>query len=144
MVRDFLFYLSHLQEFPELIFVDELIAATAYAQALQSIDATGIPFPCHMCLLCEENLANDFVWLFSGSLDSIVVPGEFINAFSQLKGVVEKLNQYYSYYVNNSRIKSTFDIPAEHAFVTDNFGSECKGVGIHVTFRFLFGVSLHK
>ena len=37
-------------------------------------------------------------------------------------GCMRKLEEYYQHYVNNSNIATVFDIPAEHAFITDNYG----------------------
>lgn len=79
---------------PELIFTFELVSIT-YSTAL-----TGtIDNPSH--------LANDRVYLFSGTLDSVVVPG-----------VMEKLAVYYSSFITSGQIYSMFSIPAEHAMVS--------------------------
>eukprot|EP00762_Andalucia_godoyi_P002011 ANDGO_02584.mRNA.1 polyhydroxybutyrate depolymerase len=90
---------------PELISIDALIAATDYAEVALSIDATS-------------NMKNTNVYVFSGSEDSIVE-----------QGVVKKLQQYYEHYVDPMRIKARYDIPAEHALATDDFGSTCDFLG---------------
>jgi len=86
---------------PELISISELIAATTYAETLLSID-------------WASNLKNDRVWLFSGTKDSVLYPG-----------VVKKLENYYQYYITNANIKTVYNIPAEHSFVTENYGNPC-------------------
>ncbi|XP_064405963.1 poly(3-hydroxybutyrate) depolymerase-like [Halichondria panicea] len=93
--------LSACTKSPELISVDKLIAIT-YTTALGGT----IDKPSH--------LSSDRVYLFSGSLDSIVNPG-----------VMKKLAQYYSSFVTKGDVYSMFSIPAEHAMVTDNYGHNC-------------------
>ncbi|XP_053320611.1 uncharacterized protein LOC128492172 [Spea bombifrons] len=61
-----------------------------------------------------SNLANDRVFIFSGSRDSVVVPG-----------VVKKLEEYYLSYVNSGNIKTVYDVPAEHGMPTDSYGGTC-------------------
>ena len=79
---------------PELISVSELESIT-YSTAL-----TGtIDDPSY--------LDNDRVYLFSGTLDSVVVPG-----------VMEKLAVYYSNFISTGLIYSMFSIPAQHAIVS--------------------------
>ncbi|EGG23646.1 polyhydroxybutyrate depolymerase [Cavenderia fasciculata] len=90
---------------PSLISIDELIAATSYAEDTYTIDPTS-------------NMANSKVWLFSGTKDTVVQ-----------QGVVKKLEEYYTNYIDSSRINTTYDIPAEHSFVTDNFGNACDYLG---------------
>eukprot|EP01121_Diplochlamys_sp_Union-15-3_P018176 TRINITY_DN6572_c0_g1_i2.p1 TRINITY_DN6572_c0_g1~~TRINITY_DN6572_c0_g1_i2.p1 ORF type:complete len:329 (-),score=49.08 TRINITY_DN6572_c0_g1_i2:23-1009(-) len=87
---------------PELIVIDALIAATYYAEGTLSIDSTS-------------NLANSRVWLFSGQNDSVVLPG-----------VMKKVQEYYTHFLNSaSNIKTVFNILAEHSFVTNNYGNPC-------------------
>lgn len=88
-------------KYPDLICVPELLAATAYAETLLSIDSTS-------------NLRDSKVWLFSGLLDHVVDPG-----------VVDKLLVYYRNYVDPRNINSTFTIPAVHSWVTDKYGGPC-------------------
>src|SRR5688572_24289532 len=59
-------------------------------------------------------LANDRVWMFSGSVDS-VVPPQVMNA----------LESYYRNYISASNIFYKKDIAAEHAMPTDFFGNAC-------------------
>jgi hypothetical protein len=64
------------------------------------------------------NLANASVYLFSGSQDTVVVPG-----------VVRKLEDYYRHWVPHGRLYTQYSIPAEHAFITQDFGSNCDVLG---------------
>ncbi|KAM4747266.1 poly(3-hydroxybutyrate) depolymerase-like [Rhinophrynus dorsalis] len=62
-----------------------------------------------------SNLAGDKVFIFSGSLDSVLVPG-----------VSKKLEEYYKAYITSSgAIKAVYDIPAQHGMPTDNYGGAC-------------------
>ena len=61
-----------------------------------------------------SNLSNSRVWLFSGSVDS-VVPTPVMGA----------LESYYKTYVPSANISFKKNIPAEHAMPTDAFGSAC-------------------
>ncbi len=85
---------------PELINVPELVDITFATAATGTID-----LPSHM--------QNDKVYLFSGSLDSVVVPG-----------VVKKLAEYYS---NNfvtgpsGSLAVEYTVPAEHAIVSSGW-----------------------
>ena len=79
---------------PELISISELESITYTTALTGTIDA-----PSHM--------ANDRVYLFSGTLDSVVVPG-----------VMKKLAEYYSNFVSTGQIYSMFSIPAQHAIVS--------------------------
>jgi len=88
-------------ENPNLINLPTLVAATTYAANLGSIDK-------------PSNLAGSRVWLFSGTLDTVVNPG-----------VVKKLEEYYLNYISPNLIQTTFNISAEHAKITDNFGNAC-------------------
>ena len=36
-----------------------------------------------------------------------------------------KLEDYYKNFVNNENIATNFSVPAEHSFVTDDFGNDC-------------------
>ncbi len=61
-----------------------------------------------------SNLATSRAYLFSGTLDSIVTPP-----------VVDDLDSYYRSFLPPESIAYEKRIPAEHAFVTDNFGNAC-------------------
>jgi len=89
----------------ELIDVDVLIAATTYAETLASIDPT-------------RNLKSQRVWLFSGTQDTVV-----------MSGVVRKLEQYYRNYIPTAQIATEYDISAEHALITDQYGRACSYLG---------------
>ena len=67
-----------------------------YAETLFSIDPTSF-------------LNNSPVYLYSGTKDTVVNPG-----------VMQKLEQYYTYYGAN--VKSNFNIASEHAFITNDYG----------------------
>ncbi|KAM5173003.1 poly(3-hydroxybutyrate) depolymerase-like [Mantella aurantiaca] len=61
-----------------------------------------------------SNLANDKVYIFSGTRDSVVVPG-----------VVKKQEDYYRKYTNAANIKTVYDVAAEHGMPTDYYGGAC-------------------
>eukprot|EP00731_Ephydatia_muelleri_P028561 Em0020g205a len=87
----------------------DLISVTALVDITDATAATGtIDDP--------KYLADDKVYLFSGTLDSIVVPG-----------VMQKLSEYYSAFLAGSgaSLMEEFNIPAEHSMVTDDFGNSC-------------------
>jgi len=57
--------------------------------------------------------------MFSGTEDTIVNPG-----------VMFKLQSYYSYYIpSSSNVQFVSNIPAEHSFVTNNYGNNCSFLG---------------
>ncbi|RYG12232.1 MAG: hypothetical protein EON92_08765, partial [Burkholderiales bacterium] len=60
------------------------------------------------------NLASSKVYLFSGSIDSTVKPG-----------VMDALKTYYNSFVPAANVVYKKDIAAEHAMITDDFGSAC-------------------
>jgi len=92
--------------YPALISISQLVSATRYAYATNSIDS-------------PNNLANAKVYLFSGSKDTIVNPG-----------VVGKLQDYYGEFISSKgNITTQYSIPAEHSFVTNNFGNNCAYLG---------------
>jgi len=91
---------------PNLISIPDLIAATTSAHEAGSIDATS-------------HLAQAKVWLYSGTKDSVVVPG-----------IMQEVETYYQNYIKSSiNIKTVFNIASEHAFITDNYGSACDHLG---------------
>ncbi|WP_295850610.1 PHB depolymerase family esterase [uncultured Xylophilus sp.] len=65
-----------------------------------------------------SNLTASKVYLFSGSLDSVVKPG-----------VMDALKTYYQSYVPNANVVYKKDLAAEHAMVTDDYGSACSTKG---------------
>ena len=64
------------------------------------------------------NLQNSKVYLFSGTLDSVVKPG-----------VMDALKNYYASFVPAANTVFKKDIAAEHALVTDDYGSSCSNKG---------------
>ncbi len=64
------------------------------------------------------NLQNSRVYLFSGSLDSVVKPG-----------VMDALRTYYGSFVPAVNVVYKKDIAAEHAMVTDDYGNACATKG---------------
>jgi poly(3-hydroxybutyrate) depolymerase len=60
------------------------------------------------------NLQSSKVYLFSGSIDSTVKPG-----------VMDALKTYYNSFVPTANVVYKKDIAAEHAMITDDFGSAC-------------------
>ena len=60
------------------------------------------------------NLQNSRVYLFSGSIDSTVKTG-----------VMDALKTYYNSFVPAANVVYKKDIAAEHAMVTDDYGSSC-------------------
>jgi poly(3-hydroxybutyrate) depolymerase len=60
------------------------------------------------------NLQSSKVYLFSGSIDSTVKPG-----------VMDALKTYYNSFVPAANVVYKKDIAAEHAMVTDDYGSAC-------------------
>jgi hypothetical protein len=61
-----------------------------------------------------DNLQGSKVYLFSGTLDSTVKPG-----------VMDALRTYYASFVPAANVAYKKDIAAEHAMVTDDYGSAC-------------------
>jgi poly(3-hydroxybutyrate) depolymerase len=64
------------------------------------------------------NLQNSKLYLFSGSLDSVVKTG-----------VMDALKTYYNSFVPAANVVYKKDIAAEHAMVTDDYGSTCSTKG---------------
>lgn len=96
---------SSCMKYPEYISVDELVTATKYAYGLDTIDNPYI-------------LANSKVYLYSGTLDSVVNPG-----------VVQKLLEYYKTFIPTNNIKTEFDIKSDHAMITNSYGNQCNFYG---------------
>ena len=81
--------------------VSSLVSQTNSWASSGAIDATS-------------NLSASKVYLFSGSQDSVVN-----------QGVVDDLRTYYGSYVPAANISYVKTLPAEHALVTDDYGSSC-------------------
>ncbi|MGH6638651.1 MAG: extracellular catalytic domain type 2 short-chain-length polyhydroxyalkanoate depolymerase [Polaromonas sp.] len=64
------------------------------------------------------NLQGSQVYLFSGSIDSTVKPG-----------VMDALKTYYNSFVPAANVVYKKDIAAEHAMITDDYGSACSVKG---------------
>jgi poly(3-hydroxybutyrate) depolymerase len=64
------------------------------------------------------NLQRSRVYLFSGAIDSTVKPG-----------VMDALKTYYGSFVPAANVVYKKDIAAEHAMVTDDYGSACSTKG---------------
>jgi len=95
-----------LMENPSLIVIPTLLAETAYAATMRSIDP-------------PSNLRGSRLYAFSGTHDSVVDPG-----------VVLKLVEYYSRLgVNDSQIRPVFNLSAEHSMPTDDWGNDCTFLG---------------
>ncbi|CAJ0960722.1 unnamed protein product [Ranitomeya imitator] len=62
-----------------------------------------------------SNLANSRVYIFSGTRDTVVVPG-----------VVKKQEEYYASYITGSgALKTVYDVAAQHGMPTDSYGGVC-------------------
>eukprot|EP00761_Pharyngomonas_kirbyi_P011608 gb/GECH01011634.1/.p1 GENE.gb/GECH01011634.1/~~gb/GECH01011634.1/.p1 ORF type:complete len:342 (+),score=60.29 gb/GECH01011634.1/:1-1026(+) len=96
---------------PVLISVTELETITFTTHASGFIDN-------------PKHLANDRVFLISGQKDSVVKTG-----------VVKKLEEYYEKFVdsdsseNDPNLKTDFSLPAEHAWLTSQYGKSCGHLG---------------
>ncbi len=64
------------------------------------------------------NLQSSKVYLFSGSIDSVVKTG-----------VMDALKTYYNSFVPTANVVYKKDIAAEHAMITDDYGSTCSTKG---------------
>lgn len=65
-----------------------------------------------------SNLQNSKVYLFSGTLDTVVKPG-----------AVDALRTYYGSFVPAANIVYKKDLRAEHAMITDDYGNGCTTKG---------------
>eukprot|EP00041_Stephanoeca_diplocostata_P019013 m.403279 g.403279 ORF g.403279 m.403279 type:complete len:338 (+) comp21191_c1_seq35:279-1292(+) len=86
---------------PSNISPSELAVFTKNAEAVMSIDPLS-------------NLHHDRVYIFSGKQDTVVVPG-----------VADKLETFYSIFVDSAGIKSVRNVSSEHAMPTNNYGNTC-------------------
>lgn len=64
------------------------------------------------------NLAKSQVYIYSGSLDTIIGTP-----------IVQTSEQFYSHWINLKNIKTEYFVQAEHSFPTLNFGSPCSYLG---------------
>lgn len=85
--------------------IPALVNATNANAAAGSIDPTS-------------GLAEDRIWMFSGSLDSIVPPP-----------VMDGLEDYYRQFATSANVFYEKGIAAQHAMPTDAFGSSCATLG---------------
>ena len=91
---------------PALVSVPALLKETERAFGIGSIDD-------------PKNLANDKVWIWTGTHDTVVK-----------SGVVEKTKQYYANFVaNGTQVKFYNTYPAEHAWITNSYGKKCDFLG---------------
>lgn len=65
-----------------------------------------------------SGMANDKVYIFSGTNDKVVYPG-----------VVAATHTFYQSFINSSQIFTNFTSPSEHAWNTDNYGGNCTFLG---------------
>lgn len=86
---------------------DTSIPVSSLVSTTQSWAASGLIDPI-------SNLAGSRIYLFSGTLDSSVKTA-----------VVDDLKSYYSAFVPAANILYKKDLAAEHAMVTDDYGSAC-------------------
>jgi hypothetical protein len=61
-----------------------------------------------------SNLANQKIWMFSGTVDSVVK-----------QSVMNDLQTYYRHFISGSHIKFIKNVAAEHAMPTNFFGNAC-------------------
>lgn len=81
--------------------VPSLVSATDQNASVGAIDPTS-------------NLADDRVWMFSGSLDSVVP-----------QPVMDALETYYQNYLSVANISYEKGVPSEHAMPTETYGNPC-------------------
>ncbi|KAK3106431.1 hypothetical protein FSP39_019772 [Pinctada imbricata] len=62
-----------------------------------------------------SSMANDKIYIFAGTQDSVVNPGNGKN-----------IAKFYSHFIhNNGNIKEVFNVRAEHSMPTENYGGSC-------------------
>jgi len=61
-----------------------------------------------------SNMRNDRVYIFHGTRDTVVAPGES-----------QKIQEFYSGYINSAQIKTEFTLVAGHVQATENYGNAC-------------------
>eukprot|EP00730_Choanoeca_flexa_P004729 TRINITY_DN11786_c0_g2_i2.p1 TRINITY_DN11786_c0_g2~~TRINITY_DN11786_c0_g2_i2.p1 ORF type:complete len:351 (+),score=85.56 TRINITY_DN11786_c0_g2_i2:49-1101(+) len=90
---------------PQLIDVDGLYLATSRFVSQGDIDTT-------------DNMANDNIYLYSGTADHVVNPG-----------TMHKLETYYRHYVTKGQITTEYGIHSAHGMPTLDYGRECASQG---------------
>ncbi|XP_062507721.1 uncharacterized protein LOC134184120 [Corticium candelabrum] len=90
---------------PYLINIPYLVSITHATQLTGTIDSV-------------TGMRGDKVMLISGTKDTIIY-----------QGVMKKLLDYYTNFVNSSDIDTEFDIPAQHAWLTNDYGHSCNYLG---------------
>jgi len=86
--------------------VDTLVAKAKSYESSGDIDATS-------------NLANDKVWVYSGTADTVVNPK-----------VVKTVPTFYQSFISDSsNIAEEYSIASEHAWITDGEGNSCGQLG---------------
>ncbi len=109
-------------------FCAEGSVVTATGRCMTSTSASGIPTSSLVSTTNAwankgdidpvSNLQNSRVYLFSGSVDSVVKTG-----------VMDALKNYYASFVPAANVVYKKDLAAEHAMVTDDYGSACSAKG---------------
>jgi hypothetical protein len=92
-------------KYPLFINVTELVSITHAMEQNKTIDPV-------------QEMQGDKVLLVSGLLDTVV-----------RQGVMVKLLEWYKNFVDASNISTVFEIPAEHAMLTDDYGNFCAYFG---------------
>jgi len=64
------------------------------------------------------NLKDDSIFIFSGTLDTIIS-----------QNIVKKTEEYYKHYVNSENIYTNYSTNAQHCFPTKSYGNPCKVLG---------------
>ncbi|KAK6188603.1 hypothetical protein SNE40_004746 [Patella caerulea] len=92
---------------PNLVSVDDLVDRTNSAASNGKIDSTS-------------NLANSKVYIFAGTEDSVVAPGNGPN-----------IEEFYQHYISNdNNINTVYDVQAQHCMPTSNYGGACGTLNI--------------
>jgi len=94
-----------MQTYQGLPNVDQLVSLTKTDEKTGDIDKTA-------------NLADDKVYLFSGSADTVVK-----------SDVMHSLQEYYNFFVSPSAIVADFNVKAEHCWPTLSNGEACATLG---------------
>lgn len=64
------------------------------------------------------NLKDDSVFIFSGTLDTVISPS-----------VVKQTEEYYKHYVSLANIYTNYSTDSEHCFPTVSYGNQCNVLG---------------
>jgi hypothetical protein len=99
------------------------IALSACMTSPNEIDNSVLVNALNFCvstLSCDPpaKLASSRVFLFSGTADTIVD-----------QGVVKKNENFFRLFMPEASVSSLYNVPAEHAWVTAGFGSDCSYLG---------------